>query len=237
VLSADASVQAWLELGLLEPVLDLDFSAVDADDLANVSGDLSSGSINSSPDASSVLLPIVPESDFSSGSVDATSTAQFGEALQGPLSAITQRDILSPQAPNTVQSPVDIAEQTVQDAVQTTTPKPLSITPILSQPGSPSQIYRLREAPPQPLPPAPRPFRCGQCTARFVGSRQLSDHERNEHKKYRCCNKEYKHYKNFWQHRQAKHLGVRYKCNIELCNYSADNKWKLKRHKINKHGQ
>ncbi|KAH8726068.1 hypothetical protein GQ44DRAFT_759093 [Phaeosphaeriaceae sp. PMI808] len=238
VLSADASVQAWLDLGLLEPVLDLDFSAVDVDELANVSGDLSSGIIDSSPDASSLSVPIVPESDFGGGSVDAASTAQFGGVLQGPLPAITQWDIASPQAPNPVQSPVDIAEQTVQDAVQpTTTPDPLRITPVLSQPGSPSQIPRPQEAPPQPLPPAPRPFRCGQCTARFVGSRQLSDHERNKHKKYRCCNKEYKHYKNFWQHRQAKHLGVRYECNVELCDYSADNKWNLKRHKANKHGQ
>lgn len=240
MLSTDASVQAWLDLGLLEPVLDLDFSAVDTDELANLSGDLSSGIIDSSPDASSLSLPIVPESDFGGGSVDAAAaaTAQLGEALQGPLLGIAQWDIASSQAPNPVQSPVDIAEQTVHDAVQpTTTLDPLRITPVLSQPGSPSRMCRPREAPPQPLPPAPRPFRCGQCTACFVGSRQLSDHERNEHRKYRCCNKEYKHYKNFWQHRQTKHLGVRHKCNVELCNYSADNRWNLKRHKANKHGQ
>lgn len=232
---ADESVQALLGFGFLEPVPDLDLSAVDGDESANVSSDLSSGTIDSSPDVSSLSLPIIPASEFCGGSVGAASTAQLGEALQGPLLATTPWGTASSQASTKVQSPVDMAEQTVSDAMQLTTlPR---ITPILSQPESPSQIPRPGEAPPQPLPPAPRPFKCGHCTARFVGSRQLSDHERNEHKKYRCCNKEYKHYKNFWQHRQAKHLGVRHECNIELCSYSADNKWNLKRHKASKHGQ
>jgi len=232
VLSADANVQAWLDLGLL----DFCFSAVGANELENGFGHVSSGIIDSSSDASSLSLTI-PESDFSGGSVDTMSPAQLGEALHGPLPAITQWDIAFPQAPNPVQPLGDIAEQVVRDAMQpTTTPDSLRITPVLSQPASPSQTPRPQEAHPQPLPPAPRRFRCGQCTARFVGSRQLSDHERNEHNRYRCCNKEYKHYKSFWQHGQVKHLGVRHKCNVELCNYSAGNKWNLQRHNTNVHG-
>lgn len=220
-------MQAWLDFGLLEPVLDLHFSAVDSDDLPNVLSEFSPGTIDSSPDVSSQLFPVDPEQYLGGEIVDTVSRSSFDEMLQGP-----------PTTPWDIACPEDVGEHIVQDIVQPMIMlDPLRITTVTSRSESPRQVPRPLEAPSRPLPPAPRPFGCRQCPARFVGSRQLSDHERNEHKKYCCCNKEYKHYKNFWQHRQAKHLGVRHKCNAEFCDYSADNKWNLKRHKANKHGK
>jgi hypothetical protein len=61
--------------------------------------------------------------------------------------------------------------------------------------------------------------------------------KKHKQKVYSCnqCTKWYYHSKNLREHKQTKHLGIRYLCNFEGCTVSVAQKRNLKRHMENHH--
>jgi len=76
------------------------------------------------------------------------------------------------------------------------------------------------------------------CSKRFLQRQQLSSHALMHQRAYACdyCPAQYPHAKSLREHRQTKHLNIRYKCNIEGCNESVAQKKNLRRHKRARHG-
>lgn len=235
--SIDAEVLDWSGFNFLEALSIPSFPAVDTA-VQNVSSNDFSDFFDTNLGSSS-SSPYMPWADICTGDEsDATLVTQWSESSSYQAVNDPRQDLATIEHGSSM-PPWSSLTYPVEPGVETSTAQLITrcTSAVHSQSGLPDRDSPSKDIVLQIIPPAPRPFSCGQCSARFVGSRQLNDHQRNEHKKYRCCNKEYKHYKNFWQHRQAKHLGVRHSCEVQSCSYSASNKWNLKRHKASKHKQ
>lgn len=211
-LSADAEIQAWLDIGLLEPLPDLDFAAADADGLAQFPSELSSQPYESSSDDSSLPLPTLD--DLANFDVSLGDTPpQLNEALR-------QR----PYTPQTIE----------HDTVSHVSTKPVDTTPSPSY-QSPAKHALPLPPGPQPLIRAPRLFSCMECGIQFGLHHQLSNHRRNNHRRFACteCPKEFRHDKSLWQHRREAHEGFSIRC--DKCPYTTGRKGNLKRHQDKKH--
>lgn len=91
----------------------------------------------------------------------------------------------------------------------------------------------------QPIKPAALRFPCKVegCPRRFTQQRQLDNHMK-KHRMYSCnvCPAVYPHPKSLREHKQTKHLGKRYPCDVAGCDESVAQKKNLARHKAIKHG-
>lgn len=76
------------------------------------------------------------------------------------------------------------------------------------------------------------------CSEHFNKPAHLRQHLK-QHKRYACdkCDAGYSHPKNLREHKQTKHLRLRYTCDVEGCNASMAQKKNLARHKTMKHGR
>jgi hypothetical protein len=92
---------------------------------------------------------------------------------------------------------------------------------------------------PERISPVAPKFACkvDGCSRRFTQQRQLDNHMRR-HQLYFCdaCPATYPHSKSLREHKQTKHQGKRYPCDVPRCTDTVAQSKKLARHKIIKHG-
>jgi hypothetical protein len=117
------------------------------------------------------------------------------------------------------------------------TPSAASVTPPISTPVTDLEVST-RLFPERISPVAPK-FACKVdcCYRRFTQQRQLDNHMRR-HQLYSCdaCPATYPHSKSLREHKQTKHQGKRYTCDVPGCTDTVAQRKNLARHKIIKHG-